>query len=270
LIFEKNYQLLVQEGHLTMSSLLGGLNSLRRANIDDAHRGLFYSGLFELATGFERLMKIVVLLEYKIENQLKNPTNNQLKSFGHNICELYTICEKLASKYQLSNDMKLNEAQNEMLIVLSDFAKGSRYYNLDELTSKNKNKDPVGQWLSVIEYHIWGLRSDIRQKLQDDALKFGDVNNWQQNLNGEWISGCDFYYLFQATEKASYHVNWSIISLLYPFYHLLQTQVFRLHKMQDALPEKIPDEVPFMYEFFPFFLTSKSKVLRKKQWTWGK
>ena len=37
----ENYQLLVQEGHLTMSSLLGDLNSIRNANIDERIEGYF-------------------------------------------------------------------------------------------------------------------------------------------------------------------------------------------------------------------------------------
>lgn len=57
-----------------MSSLLGGLTSLRNANIDEVYRGLFYSGLFELTTGFERLMKIVLILDHQLKNNLKNPT----------------------------------------------------------------------------------------------------------------------------------------------------------------------------------------------------
>lgn len=265
-MFDKDYQLLVQEGHLTMSSLLGGLNSIRNANIDEAHRGLFYSGLFELATGFERLMKIVVLLEHKINNDLRNPTNNQLKSFGHNILELHSGCLKLAKGHGLKIELGVNDAQQDILKVLSTFAKGSRYYNLDQLTSANKDEDPIDQWLSVIQYHIWGLRSDVREKLGAEALKFGDVDNWQQNINGEWITGCDFYYLLKATEKSSYHVVWSIIGILKPFYYLLKAQTYKLHEMgHDS-----STDIPHIYEFFPFVLKSKNSVLRKKRWAWGK
>ncbi|MCG9746419.1 hypothetical protein [Shewanella sp. Isolate8] len=268
-MFEKNYKLLVQEGHLTMSSLLGGLNSIRNANIDDAHRGLFYSGLFELATGFERLMKIVLLLDHKINNHFKNPTNNQLKDYGHNILELYSSCHNLAKSYGLESKMEPNEVQNEMLAVLSKFAKGSRYYNLDELTSNNKNEDPINLWLSVIQYHIWGLRSDVREKIQMEALSINNVDQWQQNINGEWITSCEFYYLLKATEKASYHVIWSIISLLRPFYSLLREQVYTLHEMYSDSTSGDKEEIPYLYEFFVFFLKSKHSVLRKKQWALG-
>lgn len=265
-MFDRNYQLLIQEGHLTMSSLLGGLNSIRNANIDDAHRGLFYSGLFELATGFERLMKIAVLLEHKINNKLKNPSDKQLRSFGHNISELYCNCMKFANTHGVIAHTPKNDIQDDILEVLSNFAKGSRYYNLDQLTSGNRNKDPIEQWLSVIQYHIWGLRSDVKEKLETEALQVANVDNWQQNINGDWISECEFYYLLKATEKSSYHVVWSIICILKPFYSLLQAQTHRLHQMENG----ISTDIPYMHEFFPFFLSSKREVLRKKNWVWGK
>lgn len=265
-VFDKSYQLLIQEGHLTMSSLLGGLNSIRNANIDDAHRGLFYSGLFELATGFERLMKIVVLLEHKINNQLQNPTDKQLKSFGHNITGLHSNCIKFAKDHGVKVVSPASEAQDDILDVLSSFAKGSRYYNLDQLTSGKKNEDPIEQWLSVIEYHIWGLRSDVIKKLETEALQVANVDNWQQNINGEWITDCEFHYLHKATEKSSYHVVWSIICILKPFYYLLKAQTHKLHQMGDTLSTNIP----YMYEFFPFVLACKRSVLRKKNWAWGK
>ena len=263
-MYDKKYRLLQQEGHLTMSTLLGGLDAIRSANIDDNHRGLFYSGLFGLATGFERLMKIVFILEHKINFKFNSPTDKQLKNYGHNLKDLYDSCSTLSSAY--GTKFSIDGKQEKILSVLSVFAKGSRYYNLDELTLSNKNKDPIEQWLSVIDDHIWGLRSDVREKLQSNALKNGPPDQWVQNIDGEWITMIDFHYLYHATEKASYHVVWSIIDLLNPFYHLLQKQVYRLHEMNSDLAGS--EEVPHMYEFFPFLLSHKSSVLRKKQWSW--
>lgn len=268
-MFNKEYRLLTQEGHLTMSSILNGLDCLSKANIDDNHRGLFYSGLFELSIGIERLFKIVLILNHKIENQCKTPTNNELRAFGHDIERLFIKCSECTRKYNIP-DLSLNDKQQSILSVLAKFAKGSRYYNLDELTENNKNDDPISLWLEVINDHVWSLRSDVRLKLETEALKFvGDnrlENRWKQNINGEWITYCDFYFLLMATEKANKHIIWSIIQILYPFYHILGYQVQKVHEFDSASHE---NEIPFMYEFFSFFLTSKESTLRKKQWVWG-
>lgn len=255
-----------------MSSLLGGLNSLRNANIDEYHRGLFYSGLFELATGFERLMKIVLILDHQLKNHLKNPTNKELRAFGHNIKDLFDNCSALPQAYGLRQQPSLNYKQTKIISTLTEFAKGSRYYNLDMLTNNNQNDDPIGLWLSVIDDHICSLRSDVRTKLRNDSAEViersGMASSWQQNVDGEWVTVLDFYYLMSATEKANPHIIWSIIEILRPFYGLLRHQCYELHELYAQQGKE--NEIPYMYEFFPFFLTPKSSALRKKQWIWGK
>jgi len=254
-MYSQNYRLLTQEGHLTMSSLLGGLNSIRNANIDDNRRGQFYSGLFELATGFERLMKIVLILDHKLNNQLKNPTNKELKNFGHNIRDLYESCSELPTAYGLREKLTLSDKQSKIVSTLTEFAKGSRYYNLDMLTNHSKNEDPICLWLSVINDHIWSLRSDVRIKLENDCIQIVDrsgmAGSWQQNVNGEWITMLDFYFFMSATEKANPHIVWSIIEILSPFYRLLMHQCQELHERY--VTQEKENEIPFMYEFFPFF-----------------
>jgi len=270
-MYNREFKLLAQEGHLTMASLLGGLNSIRKANIDENHRGLFYSGLFELATGLERLFKIVLILDHKIKNKCQTPTNNELKKFGHDTEKLYAKCVECVAAYPIPSGLELNGQQERILSVLAKFAKGSRYYNLDELTEKYTNDDPINLWLSVINEHIWELRSDVRARLEQKALAFSEqnglANRWQQNINGEWITMFEFYYLLNATEKANGHIAWSIIDLLRPFYEVLRYQTFYIGKLNSELDS--PNEVPHMCEFFPFFLTPKSVVLRKKRWAWG-
>ncbi|MCO5786758.1 hypothetical protein DHB74_10375 [Pseudomonas sp. G11-1] len=271
-MFTRNFRLLTQEGHLTMSSLLGGLNSIRNANIDDSRRGLFYSGLFELATGSERLMKIVLILDHQLKNGLKNPTNKELRDFGHNIKDLFEKCSELSQEYGLRTELKLNDKQNKILATLAEFAVGSRYYNLDVLTDYTKNEDPISLWLSVIDDHIWSLRNDVRAKLQRDAIQFVDrsgmAGSWQQNVDGEWVTMLDFYYLMFAIEKANPHIVWSIIEILRPFHGLLWHQCDELHELYVSHGKE--NEIPCMFEFFPFFLVPKTSALKKKQWAWGK
>ncbi|WP_240432742.1 hypothetical protein [Vibrio halioticoli] len=251
---------------------MAGLNSIRSANIGENHRGLFYSGLFDLATGFERLMKIVLILDHQQKNNLTNPTDTELRSFGHNIKNLFERCSVLPLENGIQQKLSLNDKQTKIVSTLTEFAKGSRYYNLNVLTSHSKNDDPICLWLSVIDDHIWSLRSDVRTKLHKEAVQVidhsGMANNWQQNVDGEWVTMLEFYYLMSVTEKANPHVVWSIIEILRPFYGLLRHQCYELHKLYALHGKK--DEIPFMHEFFPFFLIPKSSALRKKQWKLGK
>lgn len=268
LVFEEEYRLLSQEGHLTKSSLLAGLDSIRRANIDDQGRGFFYSGLFELSIGFERLMKIVVVLQHKLANANSNPTNKQLRGYGHNIVDLYKASSSIAKQHNI--EMKCSEEQQKILEVLSLFGTGSRYYNLDQITESPRHEDPLKLWSQVINSHIWGLKYSSRQKLEANAFSYVDKMNmassWYhgRNIDGELMMMSEFHYLYHATEKANFHIVWSLISLLSPFYSLLSKLSHKLHSLAESIGAK--QTVPYMYEFFPFFLTPKNLVLKRKKW----
>ncbi|WP_221887201.1 hypothetical protein, partial [Vibrio cholerae] len=268
LVFEEEYRLLSQEGHLTKSSLLAGLDAIRRANIDDYGRGFFYSGLFELSIGFERLMKIVVILQHKLENGNVNPTDKMLRSYDHNINKLYQASCLVAEKHNV--EMRCNDIQREILEVLSAFGRGSRYYNLNQLAETSHHEDPLKMWSKVINRHIWCLRSSTRQRLERNALSYVDKNGlaaaWYsgRNINGDLMMISEYHYLYHATEKANFHIVWSLISIMAPFYSLLVKLSHDLHELAASLKTK--QTVPYMYEFFPFFLAPKSLVLKRKSW----
>jgi len=270
-MFGEEYRLLSQEGHLTKSALLSGLDAIKKANIDD--RGLFYSGMFQLSIGIERLLKIVILLDHKIKNNNSNLTNKELRDYGHNIESLFTVCSKIALKVN-GKELGLDEKQQKILQVLSSFSKGARYYNLDELTEYHKNSDPLKDWSKVIDEHIWTLKPSIRKKLEQEALFYCDNNRLggsyysERNINGQPMTMLEYHYFLHATSKASYHIIWSIISMLSPFYHLLQELTYEIHNIESE--QGIKESIPFMYEFFPFLLSFKHQVLRKKQWSWDK
>lgn len=268
LVFEEEYKLLSQEGHLTKSSLLAGLDAIRRANIDDYGRGFFYSGLFELSIGFERLMKIVVILQHKLENNNVNPTDKQLSKYGHNINKLYEACCVIAEKHDI--EMICDDNQKEIINVISAFGTGSRYYNLNQLAKKSHHEDPLKMWSEVINSHIWCLKPKTREKLEENAFNYVDKNGlasvWYsgRNIDGELMMISEYHYLYHATEKANFHIVWSLISLMSPFYSLLEKLSNDLHELADLLG--VTQTVPYMYEFFPFFLTPKNLVLQRKSW----
>lgn len=270
-MFGEEYRLLSQEGHLTKSSLLSGLDAIKKANIDD--RGLFYSGMFQLSIGIERLLKIVILLDHKLQNNYSNLTNKQLRDYGHNIESLFTICSKIELKVN-GRELGLNDKQKKILGVLSSFSKGSRYYNLDELTESHRNSDPLKDWSKVISDHISILKPSVREKLEQEALFYCDSNRLgghyypELNINGQPMTMLEYHYFFHATSKASYYIIWSIISMLEPFYHLLEKLTSKIHYIENE--QGLKESIPFMYEFFPFFLSFKHQVLRKKQWSWDK
>jgi hypothetical protein len=92
--FPPSFILLQQEGHLLSSCLANGLTDLRSANVHN--KGAFYSALFNLSVGTERLLKAIVIIDHMLKNNLSVPSRGELKGYGHNILDLYDTCESIA------------------------------------------------------------------------------------------------------------------------------------------------------------------------------
>jgi hypothetical protein len=63
---------------------------------------VFTQRFFQLATGLERLMKIVFILDHQTKHVLENPADQQLRAFGHSIIDLYEKCKAIAVEQTLS------------------------------------------------------------------------------------------------------------------------------------------------------------------------
>ena len=82
MVFSATWFLLEQEGLLAQACLCNGLTALRRANLGDK-KGLFYSAFFELSIGFERTLKLILILDHMARNQLDPPDSKTVEDYGH-------------------------------------------------------------------------------------------------------------------------------------------------------------------------------------------
>lgn len=114
-----------------------------------------------LSQGFERFMKSYICLAYQnIYNEY--PTFKYLKNLGH---DLESLLEEIIEKYyfdfnrpQYKNDiefLKNNTDLKELLFIISEFGKKSRYYNFDLVT---ENKEiPLNTkelWTNFVNKHL--------------------------------------------------------------------------------------------------------------------
>ena len=80
--FPESFLLLQQEGYLISSCLSNGLTELRAANVHN--KGAFYSSLFNISVGTERLLKAIIIIDHMLRNDLAPPTRRELKGYGLN------------------------------------------------------------------------------------------------------------------------------------------------------------------------------------------
>lgn len=65
--FSETFHMFLYEGHLAHACLCDGLTSLRAAKPDD-RKGKYYSAFFNLSVEFERLFKIILIINHMAKN----------------------------------------------------------------------------------------------------------------------------------------------------------------------------------------------------------
>jgi hypothetical protein len=165
IMFSRIFTLLQHEGGLAEGCLSVGLTALRNAKVTDKRK--FYSGFFNTTIAFERLMKLIVVIDYMLSNDFKSPTEKQLKAYGHDLVTLYQASVNVANKINIPNIQMPTQGSVEgnILNLLSEFAKSSRYYNLNSLSQHSSiNIDPLVKWEEIIN-------SVIEEDVPDRQLK---------------------------------------------------------------------------------------------------
>lgn len=269
MIFSHEYRMMAQEGHLASTSLLAGFEALTKIDYDKP--GTVYSTLFQLATGLERIMKIAVILDHKVRNDLANPSVAELRRLGHSITDLYAAIRRAAEPSSPTDGwFEVETKQGELLATLSEFARGSRYYNIDQLGSGRDSPDPLTRWFGVHMQIADDTLSrkclgDIMQRARNHCEAHG-MFGWEMGPKGQWDLTVDVNYQLEAARLSRGQCVWTIIEILKPIYQLIDRLVNEVHQLEQRKGIETPT-VPYMAEFFPFCLTEKSTAIRRKMWT---
>jgi hypothetical protein len=259
-ITDKQISLLLKEGNLSMSSIGHGLTLLRKADLFS--KGEFYQSFFQLTIGLERLMKLIIIQNYRIVHR-EFPTNQVLRSYGHKIDELYSEVSGYYSG-RLGNPIDLPICK-EILSMLSSFATSSRYYNLDELTnSKKKSLDPIIEWKEIQDM----IRANHKKrKTRKDSMNESIIHIMNENAaalvydeNNAVIS--NVIDLYESTYDVDYIQGYAVYYTLKIINYLVDILI------QVESKEHI---FPYLREFFYYYhgdWLSSSEQRKKRNWVY--
>jgi len=170
--FSLQWHALGTEAELAGSQIALGVTALGRAN--HTRLGDYTIAFFGLATGLERLGKLIVIADYAIRNQGKFPDDKFLKDkFRHNLALLLDHCEVVSgtrpSEYSKRPKGKVHQG---IVQTLSEFARHTRYYNLDLVTVGRVPipEEPVGAWWKRVGEPILSQHYTPRQSEKDKAI----------------------------------------------------------------------------------------------------
>ena len=269
MLFPREFHMLSQEGHLAQSSLLAGIEALGKLNYDKP--GTFYAAFFQLSIGLERLMKIAVILDHKGRNGLRNPPGKQVRALGHDLVEAYSLCKQLAMARGNSADQwfDLDTVEHDVLVHISLFAQGARYYNLDSFSERQDFSDPIVEWAGVhrkiANQYISGLRQKKINHLAIAHCNRFKLFGYERSISGEYRTQVDCTFEHELFKQSNRYCAWTVFRLLSPFYFLFIRLCDEIHQVEREKGIK-QITVPYMHELFPFMLCDRATATRRKKW----
>lgn len=234
------------------------LRILRQA--ETGERGQFYSACFNYAIGLERLLKILLLLDHWHRGR-EFPDFETLKQYGgksgHNLEKLYESARNLFPSYEVEwkPEYEPDSINRDLLTFLSDFANGSRYFNLDSLTGPTQYKDPIQRWEGLL-YRVHA--EDVRNEKQTPGKPYPNP----ERMETPKLAAHHVRLILAARQ-----ITWRLVQLLLPLFELLIATREQVHKDDLRIGgEEADPSVPYMEEFLDFVCGDKTVILESEDW----
>lgn len=255
------FHILADEAEFTSQILRSGVTQIGKANY--ALKGKYFQAFISLSTGLERIGKICLILNYYIDQGGKFPDSDYFKTnFGHNLIKLFNESKMIIKtnkfKFQFIDSLD-DEIQISIIKILSQFATGDRYRNLNLLTNQNVKNNPISIWSKEIDDKLYEKHISAKKKKRIDLNAKIVANTMghfsivlHSNEKGEIITDLEetsrMTGKFEAVKK---------------YRQLYVSQIIRywveiLDKLQNGAMNLGKQEIPSMTEMFAIFYNEDS------------
>ena len=166
------------ESKLTMQLCSSGLTDIGRANYAEG-KGYYYTALFALSIGIERLCKLVICFDV-YEDNLVFPSQKDFRAYGHKINDLLAKVEEIRNRRGVrSYSLPRRPISGAIISQLDEFADAGRgrYANFMRLTdSAAVQYEPVRGWyknvgLEILRLHFEGSSKQEKAEAWAYALQ---------------------------------------------------------------------------------------------------
>lgn len=263
------FRTLLNEAQFTKEILGSGATRIRNANY--AKRGIYFEAFTSLSTGLERIGKLCLLLDYYSNTNGSFPEFKYMKNeIGHKIDLLYERAQEVRLTrmipFHFDNDLS-DSIHQSILSILSDFATGDRYSNINLLLNSKQTGDPIAAWFERVDVPIFEQRVTSRKK-QSIASNAQIVAQMIQNFSmvqhtSETGTNID------TVEEGSFRTGMQ--EAVAPFRQLYVLQIIRfwvelVFELQYVAMAVGRQEIPFFSEVFAPFYNPDSYFRSRKTW----
>lgn len=168
--FSATFNALNKDAAFTWEMLGSGATQIRSANY--ASKGMYFQAFTSPSTGIERIGKLCLMLDHYIGHNRQFPDSNYMKNqIGHDIAAIYQQSNTILAKHSITTRFLPNlddPIRRAILSVLSAFALGDRYSNIDLLVGGNRQNDPIASWFKQVDQPLYQTRVAEKKK---DAIQ---------------------------------------------------------------------------------------------------
>lgn len=268
--FKQTFLLLQQEGYLIKACLTAGLTALRVATVGD--KGSCYTALFQLSIGFERLLKVTLIVDHMAGNSRNPPDDRKVRDFGHDLLKLVDAVSQLPDvNDQISEIVPKHSIELDFFVMLSEFARKTRYHNLDRMSGTTTTNDPLSSWHLIlnrlISEDLSGRKvgTKVAQALFIADRLEGHAMVIANDLSGKSMELADSAMQGMLQYEATPHMVARLVVVMKAISDRLDNACRRVQRL-DHKEGDTNASVPYMYEFFTFMNHDRKSALRKRKW----
>ena len=264
------WQILAKEAGLASGHLSLGVEALNKANY--AQQAYYYEAFFALSVGFERSAKLIIIVDYALQNNDKIISWSTLKKYGHDIHSLLQSVDLIAHKRGWEERaLPSSKISSAIIQTVSSFAKGNRYYGLDSLCGRPDIKtesDPVASWFSTVVVPILNKHySEEHRKKDEEKAAFAEELMGSSSLIRHHSElGEDINSYGEASLRTAQ------IKRATPYVRMYVLQFARylgyiLSKLGDQAMIQQIEDIPVFSDFFAIFNNEDDYFKRRKTWS---
>lgn len=262
----KTFNALNKEAQFTREMLGSGATQIRNANY--ATKGIYFQAFTSLSTGIERIGKMCLMLDYFIDNGGRFPDAAFMKSdICHNILLIYQKSAAVVDKRSVPLHFQKNlsgSIHQAILSVLSEFARGDRYSNIDLLVGAKRQSDPISAWFNQVDQPIWTthVNKKKKDKVRARAAIISSVLSPQMMVLHTSEIGEELTDIEQASQQTG---MWEAVA---PYRQLFVLQIIRywVELLISLQHQARSQDIPYFSEIFAPFYNDDSYIRTRKTW----
>lgn len=265
---DRIFYALIKEAQFTLEMLCSGITQIRNANY--ARKGKYFQAFTSLSTGLERIGKLCLIIDYCIKNSGDMPCKNYFKKIGHDIEAIYKQLNDVKYYYGFELHFLQNlesQIHKDILYILSRFAKGDRYSNIDFIVNSRDYDDPIEIWYEKVDLYFFQnmVSQKMKEKIRSNAKLIEALMGHMSLVRHTGEDEKKIDTIGEASYRAGLCEAVGPYRQLYVF-HVIRYFVEVLMSLQDKAMEHGIKIIPYFSKIFGVFYNDDKYAKSRKTW----